>query len=327
MLAALAMLTHPAGLVWAAGVMLAMLLLDRRQLSAKLIAALVIPYLLAGVAWGSYIAQDPAAFREQMKDILIVNERSFDYSHSSRSHVIRYLQQEVLTRYAGPFGFLPGVGLASRLKILILAAYLTGVFGILLSRKLRKIHFMVWLSTLFVTAFFILAEISPSKFSYYLPHTTVIMAACLGMFLFEVSDSPRWKPILAVVALLAAVQLGGAGHVIQQDEFHRNYLPVIDVIERNSPRNGLIMSQAELWFGLWQSHTVLDDNRLGLLSGLRPDVFVMDPVFRDLHEKDRQVDPVAYQHVQRMIDQSRSIYEDNYSEVYATDPRTATGGK
>jgi hypothetical protein len=320
-LAALALLTHPAALVWAAGLMLAIGLLDRRRLSIKLIAAVAVPYVLAGAAWGSYIVRDPTSFREQMKNILTVNEASFDSSHLSHSRVIRYAEQEVLSRYAAPFGFLRGVGLASRLKILVLTAYLTGVFGILLAGKLRKQPFIVWFPAFFAAAFSILAEVSPSKFSYYLPHTTVIMAACLGMFLFAVSAVPHWKPILAVVALLAAIQIGGAIHVIRQDEFHTDYLPVIDVIEGNSAPGGLVMSQGELWFGLWRNHTVLDDNRLGFLSGLRPAAFVMDPVFRDLHERDRNSDPAAYRHVQKVIEQSRSIYNDGYSEVYVTDPQ------
>jgi hypothetical protein len=185
----------------------------------------------------------------------------------------------------------------------------------------------VWFSLLFIAAFLILAEVSPSKFSYYLPHTTVMMAACLGMFLFEVGDVARWKPILAVVALLAAVQLGGAAYVIRQDEYHGDYLPVVDVVEQAAAPGSLIMAQAELWFGLWRNHTVLDDNRLGFLSGLHPDAFVMDTVFRDLHERDRKRDPAAYQHVQRVLDQSRMVYKDSYSQVYVIDKPAFNEGR
>lgn len=315
-LGALALLTHPTGLAWAAGVLLAMLLLDGRSLSFKLLAIGAIPYLLAAGAWGSYIAQDPSAFREQMRRELIINEGSFDYSHLSHSRIIRYFQQEILTRYAAPFGFLRGVGLASRLKILVLTSYLIGAFGILLLRKLRNRPYMLWFSLLFLCAFFILAEISPSKFNYYLPHTTVIMAACLGMFLFSWSDAPRWNLILAVTVGLAAIQLAGAAHVIRLDEYHKDYLPVIEAIRKNSPNDGLVMSQGELWFGLWSDHTVLDDNNLGLYSGLQPAAFVMDPVFRDLHDRDRTANPASYARVQELLDRYRQVYHDDYSAVY-----------
>jgi 4-amino-4-deoxy-L-arabinose transferase-like glycosyltransferase len=316
MLAGLAVLTHPASLVWVVGMLLAMLMLDWRSLSVKLLAMGALPYLIAGVAWGSYISQDPAAFREQMKGVLILNERSFDYSHLSHSRVIRYLQQELITRYAGPYGLLPGVGLPSRLKILVLTAYLAGVFGILLVGKLRKRPTMVWFSVLFLAAFFTLAEASPSKYNYYLPHTTVMLAGCLGVFLFFVSESPRWKPILAVVMLVAAIQVAGAVRLIRQDDYHRTYGPLIEAIKQNSPRDALVMSQGEVWFGLLPDRSVLIDNRLGFSSGLRPDVVVMDQVFRDLIERDRTTDPAAYRHEQEMIGQFRSVYKDANCEVY-----------
>jgi hypothetical protein len=106
--------------------------------------------------------------------------------------------------------------------------------------------------------------------------------------------------------------------LIRQDEYHKTYLPVISAIERYVPRDRLVMSEAELWFGLWQDHTVLNDSNLGSRSGLRPDAFVMDPVFRDLHERDRRVDPATYQYVQGLIDRYQVIYQDNYSEIYVT---------
>ena len=77
-----------------------------------------------------------------------------------------------------------------------------------------------------------------------------MMAACLGMFLFFVSEVPRWKPILAVVAVVAAIQVAGAARLIRQDEYHKTYVPLIEAIKRNSPSNALVMSQGELWFGL-----------------------------------------------------------------------------
>ncbi len=322
-LAALALLTHPAALGWAAGLMLAIVLLEWRRLSLKLVAAVAIPYLLAGAAWGSYIAQDPAAFLDQMRGTLLVNEGSFDYSHLSHSRLLRYLQQEILTRYAAPFGFLRNVGLASRAKIVVLAAYLTGVFGILLSRKLRAQARILWFSIFWVATFFILAEVSPSKFNYYLPHSTVIMAACLAVFLYAVSDAPRWKPVLAVAALLAGIELAGAAYLIHQDEYHRTYKPVIEALKRNTRPNALVMSQGELWFGLCPERRVLYDFRLGFLSGLRPDAFVLDPVFRDLEARERLTNPASFQYVSNLIEHSRMVYADSYSQVYVTEEPTA----
>ena len=69
-----------------------------------------LPYLLVGAAWGSYIAQDPAAFRDQMKAVLIIESGSFDYFAPIASHA--WWAPE--TGSAGPLHqrirLLPGVG-------------------------------------------------------------------------------------------------------------------------------------------------------------------------------------------------------------------------
>jgi 4-amino-4-deoxy-L-arabinose transferase-like glycosyltransferase len=318
-MAALAMLTHPAGIVWAAAVLLAILMFDLHSFSVKLLAVAALPYLLAAVSWGAYILQDPVAFRDQLRGNLLVNKGSFDYSHLSHFQVLGYLEQEIITRYAAPFGLLGGVSLASRLKILVLVAYLTGVFGIILVKRLRVISTFLWFSIIFLSGFFLLAEISPSKFAYYLPHTTVMMAACLGIFLYSVTRSPQWRLIFAVAILIGFIQIGGAANVIRQNEYRSTFVPVIHAIERNSRPNSTIMSEAELWFGLWRDRTVLDDPLLGFLSGIHPDVFVMNPVFQALHERDRRTNPAGYEHVQRLIEQSRMVYKDSYNRVYVTD--------
>lgn len=318
LLAGAALLVHPSGLVWAAGVLLAMGMLDGRSLSLKLLALGALPYLSAGAVWGSYIVQDVTAFREQMRAALAVNLGSFDYSHLSHSRWLAYLEQEILSRYAAPFGLLGGGSLAGRAKILVLAVYLAGVLGILLSRRLRQHLPLLWLPIFFISGFLLLAEISPSKFNYYLPHTTVILAACAGTFLYKIFDPPRWGPILATTAALAAIQLGGAAALIKRDEFRREFLPELDVIRRNTAPGFTVMSEAEYWFGL-QGRTVLVDPALGFHIGRHPDVFVMNSVFRDLHEKQRQSDPAVFQHVQELLDRSRIIYSDSYAQVYRTD--------
>jgi 4-amino-4-deoxy-L-arabinose transferase-like glycosyltransferase len=323
-LAALAFLTHFAGIVWVAGVILAMVVLDRRRiLSLKLLALGALPYLLAAVSWGIYIIQDFNAFREQVAGMLAVNENSFDTHGYSNFPILTHLELEVVSRYAAPFGLLPGVALASRLKILVLGMYLAGVFGILFIRRLRQNSELLYFSLLFLTAFFLLAEFSPSKFSYYLPHTTVILAACAGLFLYHLTPSPKWGVIVSVAAVLAAVQIGGSAVVIRRNEYRRTFTPVIQAVEQNSPPHSLVMSENEIWFGLWRNRTVLNDHRLGFLSGRHPDVIVMNTVYSMLHDHDRTNDPAEFQFAEQLIGKSRLVYGDDYSKVYVTEPQSA----
>jgi hypothetical protein len=65
-LVAVAGLTHPnAAMVCLPALIAAVLVLDRKAISAPVLAFATLPYLVAAAAYGWYVALDPAAFREQ----------------------------------------------------------------------------------------------------------------------------------------------------------------------------------------------------------------------------------------------------------------------
>jgi hypothetical protein len=182
--------------------------------------------------------------------------------------------------------------------------------------KTRKESGVIWLPLTFLTAFLLLAEISPSKFAYYLPHTTVIMAAALGVFC---SYQPRKLALLAIAAL-GGIQLAGAARVVHQDEYRRVFLPAARAAAQISAPHSVVVASNEFWFGLEPEREVLNDHFLGMLSGIRPSIFVMDQTYRELHERDRREDPAAYQYVQTVLDQSREVFDGGYYHVYLRTP-------
>jgi hypothetical protein len=316
-LAALAVLTHPVGIVYWAGLLCFMLLLDRRAFSIKLLAVAAVPYLLAGLAWGAYILQDPSAFRDQFETILELQRRVFFDPKLSHWRFLQSFEQEVRDRYASPFGLLPGAGAANRLKALVLAAYLTGVFGILLVKRLRRQKNVVIFPALWIAAFILMAEFAPSKYYYYLAHSTVIMAACLGIFLWNAVRPPtRVWVIAGVMIVVGGLQVAGAVRTIHRDEYHRSFMPAADAIARNSASGSLVMGSNELWVRLSPNRKVLNDPVLGYRSGLQPAVIVTDPVYRMLHDGNRQLLPAAHDHVENLLQQSRLVYDDGYYQVY-----------
>ena len=76
------------------------------------------------------------------------------------------------------------------------------------------------------------------------------------------------------------------------------------------------MGSSELWFGLQHDRYIITDTNLGALSGKTPDLFVMDHVYRDLHEQSRAGNPRVYAYVQNLLDNYRSIYRDSTYEVF-----------
>jgi 4-amino-4-deoxy-L-arabinose transferase-like glycosyltransferase len=320
----MAILTHPVGLGYWLGTVPLILYFDRRSLSFKLVLIAAVPCLIGAAAWGMYIAQDPSAFEAQMHGNLEQNKQAFQTSGSSSIRIVRNLEQEVLHRYIAPFGLGAGVGLANRLKSIVLLAYLVGVAGtlILVRRHRNLLVFPVPL----IILFFYIAFVSPSKFSYYLPHTTMFMAGCLAAFLFYLNwPSPERKRLVVSVVLLviASVQAAGLLYRIRQNPYGASFLPAVASITRNSPSGSLIFGSCELWFLLQPQRPVLHDWTLGFHRGLKPAVFVMDPLYRDLHERDRRENAAVYDHVERYLNTSRLVYQDGYYQVY--EAQTAQG--
>jgi hypothetical protein len=78
------------------------------------------------------------------------------------------------------------------------------------------------------------------------------------------------------------------------------------------------MGSSDLWFGLQPDRTVLQDGTFGYRSGLRPDIVVVDPMFRLMHEEYRQRDAALFLHVQRTLENSQLVCQDEHYRVYQT---------
>jgi 4-amino-4-deoxy-L-arabinose transferase-like glycosyltransferase len=313
-LAALSFLVHPCGLAYAAVLCIVTLWLDRQRIGFGWIITAGAAYTVCFTPWILFILQDVQAWREQMDRILYLTERMFQPENFSSNRFIRYLQQEIVFRYIGPYGLAPGASLAGRFKAMVLLVYLTAVVGLLLLPRFRTNRNLRLFPLMFLAAFLIIAEASPSKFYYYLPHTSTIMAASAALFLWYL-PLPR-KLVGGMLLLVAVLQVAGIAAGIRQNALARSYKPAIDAIVRNSRPGALVMGSGELWFPLANQRTVLHDPALGDQSGLRPEVFVMDPYYRGRHSADRTSDPARFQHIENLIGQSSMVYADDYYQVY-----------
>lgn len=79
------------------------------------------------------------------------------------------------------------------------------------------------------------------------------------------------------------------------------------------------MGPGELWFALEPDRYIVDDFNLGCLSKSVPDVFVMDDLFRSLHDAARSGDPSRYAAVEQMLKTSREVYRNGEYRVYLHD--------
>lgn len=316
--AGLSFLAHPCGLAYALMLCVVTLWLDLRKIRLPWILLAAAAYVLVFTPWILYILRDIGAYREQLAAILRVNDGSFDPASFSSNRVLRYLQQEIRFRYAGPFGLTADASAAGRVKALILLTYLASAGAFLAWPAWRRNHRLPLLSVLFLTGFLVMAEASPSKFVYYLPHTTAILAVAAAVALYQLPVSGRVRG--AAILLFAALQVAGTAAGIRQNLRARSYQPAVAAIAAHSAPGALVIGSGELWFSLAGQRRMLHDPDLAARSGLQPAVVVMDPLYRESLGKSATAAPAVHAHGQRLLDLSRLVYDDGYYQVYQCPP-------
>lgn len=309
-------LTHPMGVVFFAALAFLILYFDRAQISFKLIALGALPYLAGAALWGSYIIQDPGAFREQF--LGIVNQTRQASGVSTGFYPLYAIQQEIGRRYIAAFGLGPDVPLLNRSKGIVLMAYVVGILAIICIGRLRRDRAAFTVLLMTAIYFFATAFIATSKNYYYLPFTTIPMAACLVLACLRSGwTGARQKTLYGMLALIAVVQLAGTVYRIRQDPFHRSYMPLIRAVEQNSAPGSVVIGAAGLWLGLNPDRTLIHDTTLGCMRGTKPSLVVLEPVMGSLlEEEQRKVSAGCQACIAALIGKSTVVYNDGYYTVY-----------
>ena len=293
-LVVLAGLSHPnGGIVCGCGMLAVTLAFDARRLRWRHLAYAAVPYAAGAAAMGAYILQDRAAFMAQF--FSQVGGR-FDGLRSP----LAALRREPL-RYAEAFGF----GQTSRAKILICAAYLLAAARVCWDRPLRrKYGALLVFAGAVVTS---LALFEHLKVPHYLVYTLPMFAAFVAIAVRAV-PAGRWRSIAhAAAAVLICVQAGSVLRLIVAFNSYSAYVSAIRWIHSNVPRQALIMGDSSLYFDLGTTQLV-DDIRLGYLTGKKADVVIVDGRYLDVFNYLRRDEPDAWRYIDHYLrDECRAI--------------------
>jgi hypothetical protein len=134
---------------------------------------------------------------------------------------------------------------------------------------------------------------------YVLPLYNSILAAWL-LNRWETRRIP-WRGLAAAVGLaFVALQLAISVLHIRADEYHRDYLPAVADLVRDRSEGKTILGDAALGFGL-QYSGFHDDTRMGMYSGLSPDVLVIDRAYRMYTGFFVANEPAVFDHVVTLL--------------------------
>jgi len=300
-LGACAVFTHPN----AALVVLAMTIIgwryDRNRLRLhgwRYLVLAAAPYLLFGVLWSFYIFQSPGDFAAQF-----LAQAAGHNAERFRTLVEPYdaIQKEIhrhLAAYAdsGLWG-----GAKEGWMGLIPLLYLPAMIWFLWNWRRHEAPVRMFLEYT-VVMLLGMTFLNGFKGYFYLIYLVPVYNAVFAVWL---SSFRRWGlegRCLAVTigVIFASLQLSTSIVHIRADEYHRDYEPAIRELARDRTEGKSILGTAALGFGMGFSG-FKDDARLGMYSGLSPDVVVIDRAYRTYSGFYRNEEPAVFQHTVTML--------------------------
>ncbi|HVX67749.1 MAG TPA: glycosyltransferase family 39 protein [Bryobacteraceae bacterium] len=312
-------LTHPvAGYLYFAGLLLLVVLYDRTRIRPRQVALALVPYLAGAAAWGWYILQDPRAFVAQFTTNATMLGRLNGVSAPWMGFV-----REITARYRMTFG----LGRHSYghegpvyLKSLILLAFVVGLVGAISTGEIRRNKGYRTLMLLAALIFVLLSIFDGQKAYYYLIHIFPFYAALTAIWIHHLwQRRTALRPVLAVgVAGVLVLQIAGVVYLAMRQTYARTYAPAIAFLRSTVGPGHTIMGSASLGFGLRFPRTLVDDVRLGCLTGRKPDYIVVNEeytqVFRDYSRREPQIYEFI---VSRLTQEYEPIYNRAGYQVYA----------
>lgn len=310
-------LTHPNAIMAFAGLLFLIVFFDRRRLSLKLIAFGAVPYLIGGAAFGLWVLQDPAAFKDQFIDNAMMGGRM-----SGMSSPVSNIAREFTERYPHAFGLQStssGHNGPIYLKSLILVGYFAGLAGVLLVKDLRRNRNIRALLVVTAIYFVILAMIDGQKQTTYLIHIVplyiIFLASVIGYF-WRMRLMPRFVLVGAILAVIV-VPLGGMALKISQNTRGRFYKPMIAYLQEKMTADDHVMGGADLAFGLGFDANLIADGRFGYYTGKRPRFIVYDSAVEGSWADSKVHFPEFYEYFPRLLKEEYTIaYQNSAYKIY-----------
>ena len=270
-LMACAAMTHPISLGAFAGLLFLTLYDDWRRIRVRHLALAAAPYLVAFCGWALYIRQDPSMFWDQFYG-------NITGRLSRPGGFFESLWAQFSERYLWVYGMAPDTRGFSHIKIVLFAAYAGGIAAALLMPDFRNRRQYRALLLLIAVETFVYSNLDKGVQIFYLVHIMAPVIVLLGLvmdWILRTKRAPLWA-LTSVGALILLVQLSVTVSRIRADGYHSLYLDTTNYLKQHTSPGDLIMGSSELGFELGFDGNLVDDFRLGYITGKRPEIIVLD---------------------------------------------------
>ena len=192
----------------------------------------------------------------------------------------------------------------------MLVVYAAGLVGAILRWKKLKQSGMALLLAVALMNLVLLCFADSTKSAAYLVHIVPWLAALSAILLVE-----YWRPAGALMfAGVIAIQVLGAGYIISQRQYQKEFLPVIRYVQDHG---GKVTGDSQLGFGLGFTMThLIDDHRFGYYSHEKPPLIAIDASYAGFIEQYRSTNPELYSFIQEKLARSRKVFSNSLFELY-----------
>jgi 4-amino-4-deoxy-L-arabinose transferase-like glycosyltransferase len=307
-------MTHPNGMLYFASLLFLVWSFDRRNVKWIHVGAGAVPYLAGATIWSMYILQSPSDFIAQFGS----NARTRTSGITSPWAVIR---GETL-RYMNAYGLGSQSAGLSRVKAVMLLAYLSGIAGVLLSPRLRQQPPSRVLLSMTGLTFILMVLLEGAKQDWYLVHIIPLFSAVLAVW---VVHCLRHRVVPAAVLVLGMsglvlVNVGLVGWLLHRADYQNTYGPVVQFLRTAPNDRATVMGSAELGFQIGFDR-LTDDTRLGFYSRKRPDLVVVEEIYEGWFRKHEAREPDVYRHVRTVLAGARKVFDNGRYRVYSVSSR------
>ena len=308
-------LTHPMGLLPFFGLICLSLYFDRKRIGIKQVAIALVPYLVGGVAWGSYILQDPSSFYSQFfANAIMGSDENTGSRFVGLLSPFTGLKLELTHRYVANFGMGPRDSSATRIKIVFLVLYVVGLLGSLLIREIRRTANYRVLLGMTLIYFLGLTVIDSQKNYYYLVHIVPFYLTMCALFISWCWSRPNLFGKTAALALSAIllVEIAGLGYRIKRDNYRNSFQPAMTFLKQKANAQSSIAANPGVALGLGFPDNVFHDPLLGYNTKRKYDYIIIDPETAYSIERSKDRDELG-KHVH---DYATRLLADDYSRIY-----------
>jgi hypothetical protein len=261
--------THPSGAIFVCDLLLLIGLLDRRRIRPVHALYALLPFLVVGIAWLSYILQAPEIFRAQFGNQ--IRFRTAGQGSRVLATITDVYHRYFYYYYSTQSGF-------GRMKIVGLVFYVAAFAGVLLKAGLRSREGVRAALVLAVANYCLLANLDRQEFPHYFFTVFAPFALVGAIWIADALESgfaPRWIA-LSLLAASWGASVCGHGSKILANGYKNEFLPVIERVKPIVDRGDNIVAGSEIAFGVGFRRNVIDENLLGSGLAAPPEAIVFN---------------------------------------------------